>query len=362
MERARKQRLVYVIWGVVCLLALLGALPTFLAERWPPPLAQDQVLLVVRRAQSDLLQFDTHREGLVATHPWTGNLIAGPESGGSVAGVWQYSGSEQAELAQLSPTDWSPQRSIQLGQPFDPPVFTPDGRQLQANLAELDPQISWIDPASGSRRDHVAPCRPDMITLLPPIRSDEALLLCLWELWVVTPTSERPLLTAAMGVDSTDCTRYVGRPFGIATDLKRKRLWVTGEGGLLCQIDPSTGAVRHVATLPIRESERVNRTHLQYAPATDLLYIGVHQWDTYRLERLLVWDLKQNRLRAELALTEPLMDFRLTSDGAHLIGVTEIRPGEFESRLIVIEAATGKTVRTLGQFKGAVLEWAVLAK
>lgn len=356
MQRERKRRLIYAFWGVLCVLVLLVALPTFRADPWPRPLAHDQVLLATRWPQEELLQFDTHQEGIINSRPWSGSLIGVPKSGRDAAGVWRYS---RWELEQFRPPEWRSLRSIEFGESFITPVFTPDGDQVQLNLADIAEQIRWIDLATGSHVGAEVPCRSDMARLLQPLRRDEAILLCLWELWSVSPTDQRPLLTAAMDEGSTNCLRYVGHPFGVAIDPKRKRIWVTGDGGLLCQIDPTTGVTRHVATLPIRESERVNLTHLQYAPETDLLYIGVHRWDTDRLDRLLVWDLQQNRLRSELPLTN-LKDFRLASDGAHVIGLTEDRPGEFESRLIVIEAATSRVMRELGQLKGVVLDWAVL--
>lgn len=354
MERGRKRALVYAFWGVLCGLVLLGALPTFWADRWPPPLADDQIFLSTR--PSGLLQFSTRREGLVSERPWEGSL-----TGGGSAGLWQYSGWERAELTQLRPSDWRIERSLALGEPYGTPVFTPDGSQIQASNTTYE-RVGWIDLKSGARLEAATPCRPDMARLLPPLRRDEAIVLCLWELWAVTPSSQRPLLNTSMGGYPGSCLGFAGRPFGVAVDQTRKRLWVTGEGGLLCQIDPSTAEMHQVARLPIKESERVDLLDLQHAPATDLLYMGVHQWDTDRIRRLLVWDLKQNRLRTEMQLSEPLRAFRLTSDGAHLIGLTEIRPSEFASRLIVIDVATGQVERELGQIQGIVLDWVILPR
>jgi hypothetical protein len=110
------------------------------------------------------------------------------------------------------------------------------------------------------------------------------------------------------------------------------------------------------------EAERVGLSHLQLAPATDLLYIGVQSWDRPEVSRVLAWDLKEQRLRAELNLNDPLLTFRPSSDGAHLYGLTAIRPGEEVTRLVVIEVATGRVIRTLGQFQGGVFDWAVLPK
>lgn len=359
VERARKQRLVYGLWALLCGLVLLGALPTFWTDRWPPALAHDQIFILTR--QSELLQFSIHQEGVVSRHPWTGGLIGVPR-GSKAAGVWAYSGWERTELTQFRPADWRLERSIELGAPYGAPLFTPDGSQIQApSLPDTDHErIGWIDLKTGSRIEAEQPCLNYLARLLPPLRRDEAFLFCLWELWAITPSSERPLLTTSMGGRPGSCLGFAGRPFGVAVDQRRKRLWVTGEGGLLCQIDPATSAMHQVATLPIKESERVELTDLQHAPATDLLYVGVHQWDTDQVRRLLVWDLKQNRLRSEIQLAEPLRKFHPTSDGGHLIGLTSGWPGEPVYRLVLIDVATGKVDRELGRIESIVLDWTLL--
>lgn len=271
MGRARKQRLVYAFWGLLCGLLLLGALRTFWVDRWPPPLAHDRVFVRTRMVEEELLAFDVQQEGPVSQRAWEGNL-----TGGGSAGLWQYSGWERAELTQFRPSDWRVERSLALGESYGTPVFTPDGSQLQAPPSQFSAseRIGWIDLRTGARAEAEAPCLNYMVRLMPPLRRDEAIVLCLWELWAVTPSSERPLLNTSMGGYPGSCLGFAGRPFSVAPDRKRQRLWVTGEGGLLCQIDPTTGEMHQVANLPIKESERVDLTDLQHAPATDLLYMG----------------------------------------------------------------------------------------
>lgn len=351
----RKRRLVYGFWALIVGALLLTALRSLWSEPWPRPLAHDQVLLVTRLSEEELWQIDPYQPDRMSPRPWEGRLVKGASKGA----LWQYENWESGRFTQFRMSDWHIAKEVHAPPRFEAPILTPDGKQIQMlSVAEPHGSLRWLDVADGAQREAPIPCDSEM-TLLQPLRRDEAILLCLWELWAVEPGGNRPLLTPTTA-PAQGCEHYAGRPFAVATDHKRQRLWLTGEGGLLCQIDPRSGTLRKVAQLPIAESERVSLGSIHHVPATDLLYIGLHPWDVAQKRRILVWDLRQNLLRAELNLTDPLLALHPSSDGAHLYGLTDIRPGESATRLVLINAATGEVERELGKFEGFLLDWAIL--
>lgn len=372
-RRERKRRLVYLFWAVVAGLVILGALPTFIGARWPRPLADDSVYLMVHQSfRTELWRLELTRTAEPERHPWVGQMLLVPPAhrvlNPSPGALWELT-STADPLSYALVKRRLPSLTEELRVPIDRPMYggvvIPDGQQLQLLVQDVaeEPaltgasQIAWVDATGRGVRQSPSHCDP-FPRLLPPLRADEALLLCASELWAVRPDGKRPLLTTKM--EGSPCYRYAGRPFGLARDPERQRLLVTGEGGALCQIDLRTDRAAQIATLPIQEFERVPLDGVQLASATDLLYIGTSPWDRSsdpQLTRILAWDLKANRLRTEITLSDPLVAFRPTSDGGHLVGLVGTR-GESDHRLVLIDVATGE-VTQIASIPGGIGDWGV---
>jgi hypothetical protein len=373
-QREGKRRLVYLLWAVVAGLVILGALPTFIGDRWPRALADDSVYLMVHQSfRTELWRFGLKNAAEPERHPWVGQMLLVPPVHRVLnpipGALWELISTADTPGYALVKRPL-PSLTEQLRVPIDRSVYggviIPDGQQLQLLVQDVasEPalnaasQIAWVDATGRGVRQSPSHCDA-FPRLLPPLHADEALLLCASELWAVRPDGQRPLLTAKM--EGSPCYRYAGRPFGVGRDPERQRLLVTGDGGALCQIDLRTDRATQIATLPIQESERVPLDGVQFASATDLLYIGTTPWDRSsepQLTRILAWDLKANRLRTEITLSDPLVAFRPTSDGGHLVGLVGMR-WESDHRLVLIDVATGK-VTQVASIPGGIGDWDVM--
>jgi hypothetical protein len=242
-RRERKRRLVYLFWAVVAGLVILGALPTFIGARWPRPLADDSVYLMVHQSfRTELWRFELTRTAEPERHPWVGQMLLVPPVhrvlNPSPGALWELT-STADPLSYALVKRRLPSLTEELRVPIDRPMYgvvvVPDGQQFQLlvqngsdeSTLNMASQIAWVDATGRGVRQSPSHCDP-FPHLLPPLRADEALLLCASELWAVRPDGERPLLTTKM--EGSPCYRYAGRPFGVGRDPERQRLLVTRTG------------------------------------------------------------------------------------------------------------------------------------
>jgi hypothetical protein len=100
----------------------------------------------------------------------------------------------------------------------------------------------------------------------------------------------------------------------------------------------------------------------QLAEEGGLIFVGVGAWNRASepwITQIYVIDRGRGRVLRTLELASPWSACRLSTDGTHLYGLIAPAPGESGYKLVLVEAETGRTIRTLAQIDGPVWEFAV---